>query len=321
MKDEPDFAPIAGICERDVDLLLYEEFVASPRFLEWFVRCVDPAALVPLFLMAVHRSRTDSTGESDLEAAYVDSNGTVARILIENKVGAGFQPRQAERYRERAAAYLARGEAERVTTVLVAPDSYLGSPGTAHGFEHTVTYEKLRGWFAAESSLGRRRTYKIRLLEWATDRSVLGYQPRADAAISDLWHAYWELARDAAPELEMEEPGPKPGGATWIGFRPPELPPGTWIVHKLERGFVDLQLPGRGPHLSRVRQQFEPLLEDDMQIARASKSAALRIHVPKLDVNASLSSQTEAASAGLRAAGRLLAVYKRAHRTTPELGC
>ena len=145
-------APIAGICERDIDLLLYEEFVASPPFLEWFVRRVDAAAAVPLSVMAVHRSRTDSTGESDLEVAYVDSNGTVARILIENKVGAGFQPRQAERYQERKAAYLARCEAERVTTVLVAPTSYLGSSGNTHGFEHSVTYEELRDWFAAESS-------------------------------------------------------------------------------------------------------------------------------------------------------------------------
>jgi len=29
---------VSGVCERDIDLLLLEEFVASPDFVEWFAR-------------------------------------------------------------------------------------------------------------------------------------------------------------------------------------------------------------------------------------------------------------------------------------------
>jgi hypothetical protein len=261
----------------------------------------------------VHRSRTDGIGESDLELAYLDSSGALTRLLIENKVSAGFQPRQAERYQDRAAIYLARGDCQRIATVLVAPSSYLGPSLKTYGFSRCLSYEEIRDWFAAEESLGDRRLYKVRLLEWAIDRAVLGYQPEADAAITDLWRSYWRLAVAAAAELEMEEPGAKPSGSTWIAFRPPPLPPGTYIVHKLERGQVDLWLPGRGAYLSRVREEFASLLERDMEVARASKSAAIRVQVPKIAIGAPLSTQESAVLAGLRAASRLLALYMAAH--------
>jgi hypothetical protein len=34
---------VSGVCERDIDLLLLEEFVASPDFVEWFAQAAGLA--------------------------------------------------------------------------------------------------------------------------------------------------------------------------------------------------------------------------------------------------------------------------------------
>ncbi len=64
---------ISGVSERDVDLLLLEEFLSSLAFQEWFVaQALGPDVRLGR-LVEAKRSVTDSTGESDLEVAFSDS--------------------------------------------------------------------------------------------------------------------------------------------------------------------------------------------------------------------------------------------------------
>ena len=103
---------VSGVCERDVDLLLLEELVASRPFFEWFLGRVgiSPSAE----LIAVARSVTTSNGESDLELT-IKLDDRIRKILVENKIDSIFQPRQADRYCERAAGYLRDGPGRRRT--------------------------------------------------------------------------------------------------------------------------------------------------------------------------------------------------------------
>jgi len=78
---------LASVTERDVDLLLMEEFHVSDDFVAWFcgelgLHCVSPAG-------AWH-SLSDTDGESDL-LLRVLKEGRRIGILIENKVTAPEQ--------------------------------------------------------------------------------------------------------------------------------------------------------------------------------------------------------------------------------------
>jgi len=67
MKQPMPIVKISSVCERDVDLLLLEEFVSSPAFSEWFLRSVDFTEAMGATVTTGQRSVTASNGESDLE--------------------------------------------------------------------------------------------------------------------------------------------------------------------------------------------------------------------------------------------------------------
>src|SRR5207247_7110372 len=160
------------------------------------------------------------------EVFIEDGSGRFTCLLIENKIYASFEPRQAERYRLRGAAYVQNGRCQGFTTILVAPRAYFGAdPEDRKGFDASLFYEAIRDWFSA-SALGGRVTYKTHLLDAAVRKAKFGYQPEEDARVIDFWRSYWEIAVRMAPELEMPEPLAKPARAGFIYFRPPTLPKG-----------------------------------------------------------------------------------------------
>jgi hypothetical protein len=93
---------LSGVTERDMDLMLIEELASSSFFLHWFLRKVG-ATGKGRFKSIGHSVRT-SSGETDIELEVVQGADSV-KILIENKVDARFQPRQAQRYKSRSRQY------------------------------------------------------------------------------------------------------------------------------------------------------------------------------------------------------------------------
>lgn len=296
---------IAGVSERDIDLLLLEEFQSSPTFQEWFVRLVLGPDQPVGRCIAAERSVTHSTGESDLEITFESAPGRT-RFLIENKVNAGLQPLQAERYRERGREYLERSLCTTVHTVLVAPDRYFGASTSHKGFDFRVSYEQILDWFRCADHLGDRRHYKIALLTSAIEKGTLGYQPEEDRLTTRFWRSYWQLARQVAPKLEMREPVSKPSGAGFVHFRPSRLPRGVGICHKLVFGNVDLQFARLGNRVNELHSALEGRLDAGMTIANASRSGAVRLVVPKLNPCLPFETQADDARAGIEAAGTLL---------------
>ncbi|MGC9329002.1 MAG: PD-(D/E)XK nuclease family protein, partial [Candidatus Hinthialibacter sp.] len=132
---------VSGVSERDIDLLLLEEFFSSPKFIDWFVESIDFQEAKNSELIQVRRSATDLTGESDLEVELSNHAGDRFILLIENKIKAHFQPRQAHRYQERGASYVSRGLCKKYKTVLIAPHNYLGDDSGKIGFDAVIEYE------------------------------------------------------------------------------------------------------------------------------------------------------------------------------------
>lgn len=303
---------LTSVVERDVDLLLLEEFASNAAFAIWFAAQCGIQSLEPEPVLSVSRGVTRSSGESDLEVALLASDGSVRYLLIENKIGAGLQPRQAERYRERGGSYVRAGECAAFTTVLLAPDSYLGSDRPRFGFDCCLTYESVHEWLGERRSSDCRMATKQVVLSRAIEKSKTGYVLQEDHPVSDFWLSYWELAQEVAPELQMPRPGQKPAGAGFVQFRPAELPTGVTLVHKLTHGRVDLQFSGFGNQISLLVKRVQAYLEPDMNVWPANKSGAVRLKAPVLDTTEAFAAQQDNAQKGIEAALRLLHWYSAA---------
>jgi hypothetical protein len=261
-------------------------------------------------VVQAQRSVTQSVGESDLLVAISDAHSDIHYLLIENKIAASFQPRQAARYQERGQEYQVMGLCKTYSTVLVAPGDYLGTTASRHGFDAVLRYEDILSWFAEQRALGMRTIYKQALLSSAIGKAKYGYQPIEDAPVTDFWQCYWRLATEVAPELEMSEPKAKPSRAGFIHFRPSTLPYGIAIVHKLGHGFLDLQFANMGQQLSRLRAEFGSALISGMTIERAAKSGVIRQKVPVFNKGRPFAEQATTARMCLERAAVLLKWYR-----------
>lgn len=306
---DPPSLSVAGVSERDIDLLLLEEFVSSPGFAKWFSGQIGLDEKSDLRMISARRSVTQSTGESDLEVVLAGPEGVAIRLLVENKITAAFQPRQAARYQERGRTYREREDCTDYKTVLVAPARYLGDDSSSHGFDACVSYEAVLSWFATSRGLGERGWYKQSLVRSAIDKAVHGYQLVEDAPVTDFWRSYWLLSLRVAPALEMPEPIGKPSRAGFIYFRPGTLPRGVSIVHKLPHGHLDLQFAHRAGDLARLRAEVVDALRPGMTIERAGRSAVIRQKVPVLNTGRAFQDQEPDVRSGLELALQLLEWY------------
>ncbi len=121
--------------EHHIDFLLEEEFAASPEFLTFILNAASknrgeswetglPAPSSEPNCSSI-RSVTTDQGETDVLVIYQSTEvfGRVA-ILIEDKIRAGFQPNQAERYRMRGEKGKSSQLWDHFWTCLIAPERY-----------------------------------------------------------------------------------------------------------------------------------------------------------------------------------------------------
>lgn len=217
--------------------------------------------------------------------------GQTQRLLIENKVNAQLQPRQAERYQARGQTYITRAECGAFLTVLVAPRAYLGPLGSPRGFDSCVSYEQVRQWFIDQPELGARAHYKISLLSAAINKGSAVYHGKEDDAVTAFWRDYWSYVSEHAPQWLMPRPGPKPAGSTFIQVHPSDLPSGVNLLHKLSTGHADLQFSGYGERLVELHDAFSAKMDTNMVIAPAGNSGVIRIRIPMVNVGIAFSEQ------------------------------
>lgn len=294
---------ITGVCERDVDLLLMEELHSSADFRSWFVE-VALGRIGHDEFVGVRRSVTHSSGESDLEVAFRTSEGKTLMLLIENKVDAEFQKKQEKRYDERGKDYKALGKCDAYHTIITAPSNYMNNPKT-DVFGGKVTFEQIRDWFSQQGQLGERSFYKTELLRCAVDKQS---GAEKDPTTTKFWRDYWEFLNGIDPELSMDYPSSKRANATFVNFKPSEVPreKGYKLMHKFNHGRVDLQIAGLGKRLETVRELIDEHLDDGMTIVKSSASASVAIEVPRLKASVRFEEQTEKLSECLAAVRRML---------------
>lgn len=243
--------------ERDVDLLLVEEFAASPDFVAWFARAAGCEAGVASRSSVLHSTRRmHSRREIDITVEVETPAGPLL-LLVENKLDTVEQPKQAESYREEALALAGRYHA--VRTVLVCPESYAAEHRPfAAAFDAVVPYQDVIGFLARRGNqvggeLGVRCLHRARLLEQAVDKHRRGYVQVVHPAKRAFATRYVDLLKVEAPDLI---PGPsmlKEGGAESVTmiFGPRTLPdwpflPQMRLVHQLREANANLCFYGWG---------------------------------------------------------------------------
>ena len=160
---------LVSVAERDVDLLLMEEFHASDAFVSWFCAKLD---LPDVRGDGAWHSVSDSDGETDL-LLRVNADGQRVAVFIENKVAALEQHEQAKRYHIRAAREQQQGKCDSYVTVICAPKRYLSYLSARCGYRYWVSYEDIATWFSEQPD--RRSAWRRQVIEHAIEQARRGH--------------------------------------------------------------------------------------------------------------------------------------------------
>lgn len=269
------------IYERDMDLLILEEFLASPSFAKLFL---DKVGLVGTYTVVYGaHSLSDADGESDITLILQYADRKVA-LLIEDKIDAPTMPEQSARYRKRAEQAMARGEYSEAYVILVAPEAYhdahRNDKNAAYGYR--VTYEQLLQWFAEQPAA--RSQFKKAMIAFAIQQNRLGYQVLEVEEVTSFWRCLRRYCAERHPNLSMlGADTPKGGGAAWPEFRTPLE--NVRVVYKSQKGIGDLEFPGFGERIQYLRAALGERLQPGMRIEKTGKSAAVRLEQPNWAVS------------------------------------
>lgn len=252
--------------ERDMDLLIMEEFICSPMFAKIFMDIVGIQGDYTIE-QVIHSMRDADFGESDI-VFILNIDGKRHAIHIEDKIDALAMPNQRGRYSQRAEKDIASDKYDDYSVLIVAPEKYLSTNKEAHKYEHQVRYEQLRDYFADRNDM--RSQYKLALIDRAIYDQKAGYQYEANPGVVSFCAAMDIYQKEHYPALPIGTQ------AWWRGYK--TLISTATIVYKANKGFCDLQFSNctREELLAKVK----TFLSDRMTVEKAGKSASVRIMVP-----------------------------------------
>ena len=255
--------------ERDMDLLIMEEFVSDMDFANIFLGALNVNGGYEIEEV-IHSKIDAETGESDI-VFILNMNNKRHAIHIEDKIDAIAMPEQCERYNKRAEKDIANGEYESYSVIIVAPEKYLIKNEEAKKYTNKITYEEMREYFLSKNDL--RSKYKLALINKAIDNQKSGYQWRANPGVVSFCAAMNEYKRDNYPKI------PEGTVAWWPGYK--TFIHGATIVLKANKGVVDLEF--RNTTTAELYSRLGGLISSEMQIEKTGKSASVRIKVSPID--------------------------------------
>jgi hypothetical protein len=301
--------------ERDIDILLAEEFAVSPAFATWFLEHTETFAGVKASVSDVYVSKSDSTGESDLVVIFDKGGDSRFALLIEDKIDAPLQPEQEARYRLRAEAEVLRGDYSDYQLILCSPEIYRVTHPEVGSFDAFVSYEAIDTFLKSRDPNDLRSLYRANFIATASKRSGNTWTRVDDAVTNAFWNAAYDIATKEFSDLEMRPPELSKD-STWINIRPqdmPTLPRRIYVSLKGDRGFMDLTFTAS---LARLFSPLvTPLLEDGMTVHQTGRSAAIRIVVEGFKVSEPEETVLSKVRVAFAACVRLVRFYRNNQKT------
>ncbi|HEY5331606.1 MAG TPA: PD-(D/E)XK nuclease family protein [Acidobacteriaceae bacterium] len=299
--------------ERDIDLLLAEEFWVSPDFAKWFLAQTLNFAETDAQVEEVFVSKGDAAGESDLVIIYRMPSGEGRfALLIEDKIDAIFQPRQLERYRIRVATELARTAPNYIKAEIIvcAPQNYEDAYREEIKPVTFISYEAIAGFFRDQKPNSRRDEYRAHFIEMASKKRITAAAATTyDKMTDDFWDSVYTVATDDFPELGMKT-AKYAKGTTWISFRPhgmPSMPKMVKIDLKGASGFVDLTFNHTSCPI--FQPVVKPILEEEMKVHQTGRASAIRICVDPFSVVENFEHMRMPVRKALEASAQLVRFY------------
>lgn len=295
---DPDFGRyLSSVAERDIDLLLMEEFHISDHFVNWFCNQIGLSDVSP---SGAWHSLSDTDGESDL-VLRVRKDGIRIGILIENKISAPEQDSQAERYHIRGIKSRERGKLDEYRTVICAPTRYLDSLSKETAYEYRVSYEQIGDWFSTQS--GRRAAWRHHIVLEAIEQSRRGYTMAVSETNTTFHMAYWEHIQKKHPRIHMARPKHRGAYSYWIILKGHDFPKNVYLHHKFDQRVMEIGFSGRNVNEVLAANSIWP---DDVMVVQKGKTASLAIQVPAIDMKTDFPRQIPQVEEALAAAYRLM---------------
>ena len=302
--------------ERDIDLLLAEEFSVNPEFARWVK---DKTALRDqhAHVADVFVSKSDNLGESDLIVLYERNDASRFALMIEDKVDAPLQPMQAQRYRMRAEREVQLGLCAEFEVWLVAPQYYLDYCAGLSDFDGAISLEEIADYLAGDH-LSARLQYRASFLRTAAVRRANNWVREEDDATNAFWEAAYQLASRKFPVLQMKRPKVTKD-SHWITLRPsdmPTQPKHVYLAFKGDRGQMDLsfsnvQSDSFAEHIAHV-------LEAGMTVHQTGASTAIRLEVEGFQISDGADLALPRVEKAFEASERLIRFYRQ-HRSVLDL--
>lgn len=302
---------VSKLAERDVDLVVLEELSTSREFGDF----ISALALGrPVFGTAVdawHSLNDGSLGETDVLFVFDSNEGQRIALLIENKIDAAPQPKQAERYTQRGDHGRKQGLWDDFVTVILAPARYLQSAHNRGGYGAEISYEAVMAFFLSRRYGDDRFRYKAKVMREAIEQNRRGYQPVFSEEMTKFVEDYTAFVKNLVPELNVEAARPRPAGSTWIYYRPSGYPKGAFLCHQMTAGHVKLFGAAKGAGEDEFRKFWEPRVPEDVRVETAGKSLALVIDTPGLvPMKGDLTGQIDEIRVAVNALRQLDEVYR-----------
>ena len=291
------------IQERDIDLLLMEEWCVNPDFAHFFLKRIVSTDIDITDRTALHSVTDDTYGESDIVFTFCCEGQRIA-ILVENKIDAAPQPDQAKRYKLRADKMKSSGKYDQIFICIVAPQHYLEND--TEKYPNQISYESLADFLSNGTPRGE---YKANMLCLGISQERRRPKPIKNDIVTSFWQNYYNALKATLPEAIMSYPNLIPINSDWPMIRFPEFPPKTNIVHKMAQGNLDLETGLKEEDLREILSRWDT---ECVIIAQTGKSFVMRIPVPQLNRMGNFLFQKEKADkafAGIRTFRNCLKKY------------
>lgn len=270
----------SDVSERDMDMLFLEEFACSKNFLQIFLSKIE---ISDVEVVEIEHSKTDvEFGESDI-TIIIRHEGKQIALLIEDKIDAIAMPNQYERYVCRGERGIQNGDYAEFYVFIIAPQKYLSENSEAKKYPYQITYEECLEYFECVGD--KRASFKIQQIKSAIHKQKSGYQVIESEAATAFWKRYTAYQKEHYPQLCItNSDGQKSARMKWVYYSISLN--GVHLIHKTDKGFVDLEFAGIGEAVNLLQEQLTILLGDlqlySAGVFRTGKSAVLRIQVPEL---------------------------------------
>lgn len=275
-----EICSFGNICERDMDMLFLEAIITD---LEFAKHIIDKTELKgkEFKTISVELSKTDpELGESDITWIIETEDGRYG-ILIEDKIDAIAMEEQYERYKKRGDKGIENGDYIKSFIFIFCPEKYHENNDEAKKYDYFISYEKHQEFFSGKDDIASE--LRKQQLEQAITKAKRPSNVTLNELANTYFRKYSQYQKEHYPALDLRTKESSNG--YWAHYRTRFGK--VYLFHKMQEGFVDLTFPNSTDKLSileNVALKLRSFGMDSISAEKTGKALALRISVPKLDM-------------------------------------